>query len=506
MAIEPKGPGGVGSSYGTRTTTPAPQIGSANELRPNYTEFSQEEGFPVVAQTNPLTGEIGFFIGSIAAGTVGELPGKSRMSIAVIGDSRAANHVAGTSQFSGRGAVAWASLKLNGKLRFSTADVYGVSTTYIYDNRSGLLSAYNQLATLTKQYDFIAAICAVNDVFNGASSGKMIADMTAVIYAIFQKGSTPILFTEVVTTGMSAAQRTVVDRYNSWLRSCVVGKRILLIDAYAICVDWTSATCQPLGSGAAQYLYDGLHFAPVAAEKIGNSLVATLDKWMPAQAMISMASREDAYDATNRPYGNLLGIQGAFGASGGANRDGANDVTTASTGTVALGSRLYKTPGALISVVGAVGTSIADIQGNAIALPVQNIKITAGGTGYQTCQFQLPGISTNIAPGDVVCMSGWINIKGATGLQAFSPYVQEQNGSYVVQQTTSVMSGFQNSSVYYPPVQDVKAFYFESPPMTLTAAAVYLRAMLDIQVDGATANVEIEIANVSVHKVDPLQL
>jgi len=58
MAIEPKGPGGVGSSYGTRTTIPAPQIDSANELRPNYTEFSQGEGFPVVAQTNPLTGVV----------------------------------------------------------------------------------------------------------------------------------------------------------------------------------------------------------------------------------------------------------------------------------------------------------------------------------------------------------------------------------------------------------------------------------------------------------------
>jgi len=62
MAMEPKGPGGVGNSYGSRTTISAPQIGSANELRPNYSEFSQGEGFPVVSQINPITGSSGILI------------------------------------------------------------------------------------------------------------------------------------------------------------------------------------------------------------------------------------------------------------------------------------------------------------------------------------------------------------------------------------------------------------------------------------------------------------
>lgn len=420
--------------------------------------------------------------------------------LVVAGDSRGAFHL-GALLYSVRGPYNWARWKLNQRFEMDPAWITAVAGTQIaVDNGSGI-SLLSQLpAALALQPGFLAIFSDVNDITNGRTGDQMIADMTSVLTAVLAAGVTPILHTCVVPTIWNATQRAYARRYNGWMRELRADPRIIVIDAAQRVLDWSSATSQPIGSGATGYLYDTTHFSPLSAELIGDDIAAALDPRLPPALWHGMSSPEDSYDAAQTPQGSLLGASGAFLATGGALMDIANNAGSASTGSVAAGCRLYKTNGQSIAVVGAVQSGFVTINGVDVPVKVQNIKVTAGGTGKQQATFSMPDVTANIAPGDVAQMSAWVNVKAATGLYGAGIQLYDMTSGGAVTQNYGDLASWANAGVYSFQQARPKKGFQRSGRMTLSATVARLRPLLLVEVDGATANVEVEIATPAVRK------
>jgi hypothetical protein len=89
--------------------------------------------------------------------------------------------------------------------------------------------------------------------------------------------------------------------------------------------------------------------------------------------------------------------------------------------------RLYKINGQAISVV---GDQTAATLPNGMVIPVQNIKVTSGGTGVQQATFQSPDVTaagSGLAAGDRIVTGAWINCKKVTGFYGSTLHMVEKD-------------------------------------------------------------------------------
>lgn len=280
---------------------------------------------------------------------------------------------------------------------------------------------------------------------------------------------------------------------------------MIWIDALTAVTDFASTTTAAVapGSGASAYYFDAIHYGPRAAEAIGSSIAAALDPYLPAAPWPGMWDAEDVYHATDRPFGSLIGIAGRLALPGGALMDPGNAASSAATGACANSCRLYKDAGQAIAVTGSLVSETITHAGRTFNVPAQRIQITAGGTGQQTVHLQLPDITASqIAAGESYVLSAYIRIAAGAGLYSVNVQTRERGAASEQVQQCGNMPATTNAGVWSYWEDTVRPGTWIKTSK-LTASPLWFRAQnfVDIQVDGALANVDLYIAQVVARKI-----
>jgi len=424
--------------------------------------------------------------------TAGGIPvfGDQVVRCAVLGDSRAANHGYLARTLDVKGVVVWASVLSGGALRLDPSDIYGLGGTMIAQNNVSGLSALNRIGQLAgKNIDVVVTFCDINDALAGRTGEQMFSDKMALTDALLAIGVLPVHLMCVVpnTLAGNAPEKKQIAKYNRLLAArAVIDKRFVLVDTDLRFVDWATGGSVGGASTTSPY-YDGLHYGPLSARAIGADVVTAL----AARGLITnpppflMSGPMDLYSA-DAPYGNRFGSVGTLAGTGGALKDYSDAAGSAAVGVCADGCRLYKDVGNAVTVTGS--KSSTTVRGATVT--TQKIVISAGGTGDQFVSFALPN-GVDYSAGQKYGLGAFFKFTEFAGLKEVGFFCAEYAAPDYNQ--NYVFSNY-DAGTASEILQEALAGELLVPELTLSPGVSALQSRVVFRVDGATADVEVEIA------------
>lgn len=381
--------------------------------------------------------------------------GRSRPILAAIGDSRmgsefigyaaGANHdlVPADSQIASghytANARTWA-----GFMSFGAIDISQIALQTFNGTQINWVPSYNKavggtttselvyqvanLLTVSPKATHCLIISGTNYIYSNVTDNAtglaclatMKADFIAAWTMLRQNGIVPITLVEFPRewAGNAYKQKTH-QQFRNWQRQAAEYYGSWVVDSAWRLADISNANGDPL---AANYIVETPKIHPGT---LGAKLVATdIIDLLVAKGVIPYSlpasygmTREDVYDATLTPQGNLLGdaglMLGTTGSKGG---------TPAPTGDVPTGWTLRNDNSAADFVAVSALQARTNGQGNDVLLTVSECP--------NACNFMMyKDITTNIATGDIVWGAADVFVDASSGLNAVDHYLADMSSA-----------------------------------------------------------------------------
>jgi lysophospholipase L1-like esterase len=344
-------------------------------------------------------------------------PNPAGIRLAALGDSHLAkNHKGDNSSPTG------ISNEINGELTWARITNPCFIHHVVYDNTKGYADAraywgLNEAIggettaeilarvddVIRKRPDACYVQCGGNDISSVApviSFDTITTNLTAIVTALREAGIVVILGTipprPVASWSAGSVQRKKYNRVNSWIRDAARRLNgVFLHDVARHLTDPTSTDGIPVSGAIGS---DNIHLTPTGARLSGVQLGTLLGKIFPTGSLEYIGGRDDLYDATDNPLGNLISNGRMNGTTGtlGAGASGASGVAT--------GWTIARTTGSTVTCVAskeAGDTVLGDLQVLTFTLP-------GGGTGNDV--FMLTGTVTT-GPVEGEWVQGGIHMK-----------------------------------------------------------------------------------------------
>jgi len=268
----------------------------------------------------------------------------------------------------------------------------------------------------------------INDLIGGETAATVMANLTTIWARLNSAGIKVIagtIFPASIAT-LSATEAKRLMQVNQWMRATVPTlPNVYLWDSFFTLSDLTSSAA---GIATNCYASDLLHIGRKGSYLVGVDLAAVIEKACPGVSGPTVGAQygsfglSDAYDATDNPYGNLLGNNTLVGTAG--SKSGANV-----SGNVATGYTVYQALGSVITAV---------CSKNIITLPngqtyeEQQIAVTSAGGGVALEEINFQRLITTVV-GDIIIAGAYIDVSGITGrVNYISGITQAQYGSYSI--------------------------------------------------------------------------
>lgn len=449
----------------------------------------------------------GLMIPGVSSG-VGSLGTANGPVAAVIGDSIGAQNIAsasGQKMFSSRGSVTW--------LRFLTGQA--INTPYA-NNLAVAGTTLAQIAAtvpnalaLTPRPNIIFVNGGTNDITAGTAYSAMQASMTQILQGIVNAGVVPVVKTIPPYTGLTAAQRQKLSRYNNWLKDLGYGRADLIaaaglpsgyapivIDATASFVDSTSTTGAIQNSLSTDNV---THPNPAGSQIEGLLMQTALGSLLPLRGRRAQTGA-DVYDATNNPTGNLLNNAGTnpgmFIGTGGT-LTALTGVTP--TGSLAAGWQGFRNTGSSTATLAfSKENPRTDIQGSNGERQITTISSNSGGLAYETYSIRIPLVAGSWSVGDTIYAEGAIEVVSATNLISTAFYCYESGPA-----TPNSNSDMNDNSAGGVLTKTAYSGVFRTEPFVVQSGTtnIYVQYNINLKSDSASAAAVVKVSDAAGRKV-----
>ena len=325
-------------------------------------------------------------------------------------------------------------------------------------------TAQNMATRTSDVTQFTPDYCVHFGFINGVgsrTSAQIIADLTTIYTSMLNAGIIVIACTDIpyVTgaSGYTAAGSKTLLIVNNWIRNyCRSTKNMILVDAYKLLVDGTSATGDPLAGMMAAA--DGIHLTPKGGRAVGNEFYNVLNSIVPQCNSLAVSQIDDYTTDTSNP--NVV-INGMMQGVAGTNTNSTGDVATSWT---LDGTTLATCVGSLVSRADGLGQD-------------QRIVATPNANNDLLKFYTSGSLHTRFAAGDTVYFEIDVSITSAAdilkGLFFRLQTSIDGNSVDVAAMTTTSTDNLDNA--------DMTNFVFRSNPFTYPAGSTITSTFIWLQ-------------------------
>lgn len=296
----------------------------------------------------------------------------------------------------------------------------------------------------------------------------------------------PILARATSSWASGSVSRKVANEVNSLSRTYILSKRdTILFDWNAAWIDGSTADGTPYTVNTV----DGIHFDTYGGDDVGYLMWQLMSNFIPA-GNPRVWSKDDVYDATYVPHGNILPncfMSGTAGING-----------TGSSGSVADSMRSERSTGSACTVVCSKETRP---QGRG---EYQVLTFDVVGTTEELFYFRTSTAdTTHTVAGQWVIASCEVETNASDALVGVSMYLVDQNGTSG--KSTYGMKYFDNGTNNSKWKPKERSGVLISQPILLAGDSTTMRWRVEIRVRGAvTINPVIKIGGVELRPIaDP---
>jgi lysophospholipase L1-like esterase len=327
----------------------------------------------------------------------------------------------------------------------------------------------------------------VNTIKTAAGTGATVlaamkVSMEEMISAAIAAGVIPLVHTicpfNAAYANYTAEGQQVINLFNGWLRELAYFdmRKAFLVDAYAICVDPTSAT----GDYTAGLTSDDVHPNAKACQLIGNEIASVLGNlyYTPRMWGVSLSDSYTTSSTNPNVVVNPLFITNSGGTASG----------TGNSGTVAaLHTATWTQAGA--------GTCVCSVASRADGFGNDQVFTMNPTTTGEQISILTNAMSARVSTGDIMVLEGNLQMSALANISNILFCIDWTANGITATQPCAMITGSASG-----PAADIN-WVLRTKPVALPASVTAFRWRLTIAFSGAATNCIAKIGRVSLRKI-----